>query len=150
MILNSFGANTDVVSVWNRQHEIGGYVYQLDPETNHYYCMTVHAGPSQIFAESGLSSAYIGTGSDTDWQDVETFLNNCGLIYATGLADWPGRDPGGHVIVISGIIKDSDGKVVSIKTLDPGTSGGDGLIRTLGAGTGDYAYEVKHLWAVTQ
>ena len=150
MILNSFGANTDVVSVWNRQHEIGGYVYQLDPETNHYYCMTVHAGPSQIFAESGLSSAYIGTGSDTDWQEVETFLNNCGLIYATGLADWPGRDPGGHVIVISGIIKDSDGKVVSIKTLDPGTSGGDGLIRTLGAGTGDYAYEVKHLWAVTQ
>jgi len=150
MILNSFGANTDVVSVWNHQHEIGGYAYYFNTEKNYYLCATFPDGPMQIFTESGLSPAYIGTGSDADWQEVETFLNNCGLIYSDGTAYWPSGNYGGHDIVISGIIKNSDGRVVSIKTLDPGTSGGDGLIRTLGAGSGDYAYEVQTLWAVTQ
>lgn len=143
MILNSFGSNTDVVTVWNYQHEIGGYVY-----TNQY-CLTNHDGPMQIFDEAGLSVAYIGTGSDEDWNEAETYLKSCGLIYASGTAYWPSGYYGGHVIVITGIIRDTQGKVVAIKTLDPGTSQGDGLTRTIGAGTGDYAFDLSYMWAIT-
>jgi len=142
MILNSFGSNTNVTNVWNQQHRIGGYQY-----TNKY-CLTIHSGPMEIFANAGLSITHIGSGSNADWKEAEKFLENCSLIYATGDAHWPSGYVGGHVIVISEIIRDTGGKPVAIKTLDPGTSKGNGLIRTLGS-KGDYAYETRGLWAIS-
>lgn len=148
VVLNSFGAKTNIVTVWNYQHNHNGYVY-FSTDNGQTSCM----GGNNFLApltDIGMAVEYIGTGADGDWQEVSTRLDNCGLIIASGMAYFPElNNPTGHVIVITGIIKDDNGHVTAIKTLDSGTHRGDGLIRTLGANSGEYAFDLHFMWGVT-
>ncbi|MDZ7586430.1 MAG: hypothetical protein U0946_01635 [Patescibacteria group bacterium] len=157
-ILKAFGNTDGVVKVWNHQHEIGGYVYGIGQNTDgseNKFCLTVHEGAMQILQEASLSTAYIGGNTDADWQEAETYLDNCGLIYATGVASWKNSNPSAHVLVITGIMKNSQGKVVAVKTIDGATIAGNGLVRIIMDYIpidyrGEFAYDVVNLFAVTK
>jgi len=141
MILNSFGTGFNVTSTWNRQHDIDGYVYGATDD-GLGVCFTAHSsGPLTIFQENGLSYSYLGT----NWDQAETFLEDCALIYTSGTAYWS-TGSGGHILVITGIQKSSAGEVTAITTLDPAKSNGNNFTHQI---TGpDKTYNVIHMWAV--
>lgn len=136
MILRSFGASADVVSVWHRQHEIGGYYY-YGYTPPYPVCGTDNNNSLDILRSSGLQVV------ETSLSEASTYLQNCGLILATGRAlCGSGANRGlkcGHLLVIRGI---SGNQLI---TMDPDQSSGDGYVHTIGV-----TYAPIRYWAVTR
>lgn len=129
MILNAFGANTGVKEVWHQQHSLGGYAYTTTtpPYTG---CGTDNSDSLKILTQAGLSVSEIVPG------EMDSVLEDCGLILATGQVAYKGEWYG-HLIVIIG----HNGN--QITTLDPGRSDGDHFVHTLGQ-----TYKITRTWSV--
>ncbi|MFC1627186.1 hypothetical protein ACFL18_01355 [Patescibacteria group bacterium] len=152
MILNSFGANTNIESVWQKQHKIGGYTYPEEKEKTScgttYYpnpACSGSRGGLQILRDSGLNDIFI----NKDWQEAEKILQNCGLILTAGVQIYDCGEQGkpkechaGHILVITGIVKNK-GKITHIETMDPWFSNGNKLIQDL-----EKDYQVNYMWGV--
>ena len=129
MILNSFGANTNVKDVWHLQHSLHGYVYTTIAKP-YLGCGTDNNNSLKVLTQSGLSISEIAL------SEVDNVLSNCGLVLATGQVKYNGKYYG-HLIVIIG--HDNN----RITTLDPGRSDGDHFVHSLGN-----SYKTVRLWSV--
>lgn len=129
MILNAFGANTGVVDVWNNQHSLGGYVYDVitPPYRN---CMTDNNRSLLVLKNAGLTVTEIAQ------PEISNVLSSCGLVLAATQVNVGGHWYG-HILVIIGI----NGNQVT--TLDPGRSDGDGFVHNVGSDL-----QLVRLWSV--
>lgn len=105
MILNSFGSNTSVPTVWGVQHQQGGYAYYSGS------CASYWSGPINILRDAGLSVFQVSIDEATE------VLKNCGLLLAFVDEKWRSGSPTGHVIVITGLSQ--EGGSIKATTLDP-------------------------------
>jgi hypothetical protein len=145
MILNSFGAKSNVVNIWNTQHSIGGYVYWNSVDTLKHAIYTntppyLSCGGDNnnslgILTGAGLAVTDVGT----NWAEADKVLKNCGLVLATGgmLCGENGTDRCGHLLVI--IARNGN----AITTMDPWA--GENFVHTLGG-----TYELYRMWTVTK
>jgi hypothetical protein len=118
MILNSFGATTDVETVWHKQHASGGYAYYTNG------CASWVDGVLNMIHAGGLSTAGISI------DEVVNVLHppdqpgpnpKCGLVLALVEENFGGV-AAGHFIVITGIQRIGNHYVVT--TLDPERAAG--------------------------
>jgi len=105
MILNSFGSNTTVPTVWGVQHQQGGYAYYNGS------CASYWSGPINILRDAGLSVFQVSINEATE------VLKNCGLLLAFVDEKWRTGQPTGHVIVITGLSQERGS--IKATTLDP-------------------------------
>lgn len=105
IILNAFGSNTSVPTVWNTQHNDGGYAYY------NRSCASYWSGPINILRGAGLSVFQVGI------NEIPNVLKDCGLLLAFVDEKWSNGSPTGHIIVITGVSQ--EGGTIKVTTLDP-------------------------------
>ena len=124
MILNAFGKNTNVETVWHDQHKIGGYAYYTDTTTGKPVCQTSY-NFLDILTAQGLTVSPVGSLFDLQ----KTLASNTGckkLVLAAGDEGW-GTFWSGHIIVITAVSGDT------ITVLDPARTESVSTLHVVGA-----------------